>query len=195
MFSTLILTSITESQNEWDENWMEEQICLAGQGDNAALEQIYRYTSSSMYAFLLSILKNRYDAEDALQDTYVGIFHSASGYRPNHHSKAWLFTIARNQAMMRFREQRRFVSDAEEILELYPVQDHSQQAQDRLLLNTALKSLGSEESQIVILHAVAGFKHRETARLMGLPLNTVISKYHRSLKLLKQILKEGEADA
>lgn len=195
MIGCLFLTSLTESQEVWEESWMENQLQLAGQGNSAALERIYRRTSPSLYAYLLSVLKNRADAEDALQDTYVAVFQSASRYQANGRSKSWIFTIARNQAMMRFREQKHYAGDGESILELYPAKDHSQQAQDRLALETALKLLPDKDCQIVILHAAAGFKHREISRLLDLPLNTVLSKYHRSIKQLKRKLTEGEADA
>ena len=57
--------------------------------------------------------------------------------------------------------------------------------EDRLILTECMKLLSDEERQIVILHAVAGFKHRETAKLLELPLSTVLSKYNRAMKKLK----------
>ena len=48
-----------------------------------------------------------------------------------------------------------------------------------------MKALSDSERQIVLLHAVGGMKHRETAALMELPLATVLSKYSRALKKLK----------
>ena len=57
----------------------------------------------------------------------------------------------------------------------------------------ALARLSPEERQIVLLHAAAGLKHREIARLLELPLSTVLSKYHRGLKKLKALMK-GESD-
>lgn len=195
MFGCLFLMTTTESKESWDEVWMETQLQLAGQGNSAALERIYRRTKPALYAYLLSVLKNRTDAEDALQDTYVGIFQAASRYQPGGRSKSWIFTIARNQAMMRFRDQKRFVQDGESILELYPTEDHSAQAQDRLALETALQVLSREDCQIIMLHAVAGFRHREISQLLELPLGTVLSKYNRSIKQLKKKLTEGETDA
>ena len=195
MFGCLFLMTTTESKESWDEVWMETQLQLAGQGNSAALERIYRRTKPALYAYLLSVLKNRTDAEDALQDTYVGIFQAASRYQPGGRSKSWIFTIARNQAMMRFRDQKRFAQDGESILELYPTEDHSAQAQDRLALETALQILSREDCQIIMLHAVAGFRHREISQLLELPLGTVLSKYNRSIKQLKKKLTEGETDA
>ena len=62
---------------------------------------------------------------------------------------------------------------------------------DRIVLTAALKALSSEELQIVTLHAMNGLKHREIAALLQLPLATVLSKYRRALKKLKDQLKEG----
>ena len=57
-----------------------------------------------------------------------------------------------------------------------------------MILETALKTLGEEERQIVMLHAVSGLKHREIAALLGLSLPTTLSRYHRALaKLQKQL--------
>ena len=61
---------------------------------------------------------------------------------------------------------------------------------DRLVLEAALKTLGEDERQVVLLHAVSGLRHREIARDLGLPLSTVLSRYSRALKKLKRCLSE-----
>jgi RNA polymerase sigma-70 factor (ECF subfamily) len=60
------------------------------------------------------------------------------------------------------------------------------------VLDACLGQLSDEERQIVVLHAVAGFRHREIAALLELPLPTVLSKYSRALKKLKALLTKGE---
>ena len=60
------------------------------------------------------------------------------------------------------------------------------------MLSLAMQALTSDESQIVMLHAVSGLKHREIASVLELPLPTVLSKYHRALKKLKLRLAEEE---
>ena len=54
------------------------------------------------------------------------------------------------------------------------------------------RALSDEERQIAVLHAVSGMKFREIAELLGLPLSTVLSKYHRSMKRLRDLWQEGE---
>lgn len=61
---------------------------------------------------------------------------------------------------------------------------------DRLVLEAALKTLNEEERRVVLLHAISGLKHREIAQDLGLPLSTVLSRYHRALKKLKRCLTE-----
>ena len=81
----------------------------------------------------------------------------------------------------------------EEAWEAIPAAPPDVSAEDRALLQQALSRLSGEERQIILLHAVSGLKHRETAALLELPLSTVLSKYHRGLKKLKALMK-GESD-
>ena len=61
--------------------------------------------------------------------------------------------------------------------------------EDRLMIRRCMTLLSEEENRIVVLHAVAGFKHREIAELMELPLMTVISKYRRAIAKLRKSLE------
>ncbi|MBQ2325886.1 MAG: sigma-70 family RNA polymerase sigma factor, partial [Clostridia bacterium] len=63
--------------------------------------------------------------------------------------------------------------------------------EDTAILRVCMESLTEEELRIVVLHAVSGFKHREIASLLSLPLPTVLSKYSRSIKKLKKMLADG----
>ncbi len=63
-------------------------------------------------------------------------------------------------------------------------------SEEAVALEQAMKVLGDQERQILILHAVTGLKHREIAEMLGMPLATVLSKYARSLKKLKKALEE-----
>ena len=63
---------------------------------------------------------------------------------------------------------------------------------DRIMLAGCLGQLSDDERQIVILHSISGFKHRETAELLSMPLATVISKYNRAIKKMATSLTKGE---
>ena len=97
---------------------------------------------------------------------------------------AWLMTITRNLCMEKLRERKKLADVPEEDWDRY-IESAAASPEDKIVLEQCMKALSDSERQIVLLHAVGGMKHRETAALMELPLATVLSKYSRALKKLK----------
>lgn len=162
-------------------------------GDREALAELYSRTRAAVYGLALSYLKSGQDAQDVTQDTFVRVWEKAGQYRPQGKPLSWMLAIARNLALMKLRNTQRTDLLAEEDWLLVPAQDSPLTAEDRHLLDLAVHALADDERQVVMLHAVAGMKHREIAGLLEMPLATVLSKYHRALKKMKQRLKGDEA--
>ncbi len=171
--------------------------CIAGiaLGDKDALCTLYEHTKSAVYGFALSVVRNTQDAEDILQDTFVSVFASAQSYRKMGKPLSWMLTITRNLALMKLRARSRMAELSEEEWSVFIADTAPDASEDRLVLAAALNSVSPEESQIVMLHAVTGMKHREIAQILDLPLSTVLSKYNRALKKLRTVMEEGEASA
>ncbi|MCI9105802.1 MAG: RNA polymerase sigma factor [Lachnospiraceae bacterium] len=171
----------------------EELLNRVGIGDSEAFRQLYHNTDRTVYSFILSILKNPQDAEEVMQETYLKIWTSAASYHSQGKPLAWIFTIARNLCYMKFRDQKRQADmgldelNGEETGEVcLPLENLA----DAMVLRSALEVLKEDERQIVLLHASAGLKHREIAADLQMPLATVLSKYNRAIKKLKQYLRE-----
>lgn len=162
-------------------------------GDQDALAQLYSLARGAVYGLALSILRRGHDAEDVTQDTFIRAWEKAEQYRPQGSPMAWLLTIARNLSLMRLRERDRTRELPAEDWEALAVGSHETAVEDRTVLAALLSQLSDQERQIVVLHAAAGLKHREIARLLELPLPTVLSKYRRALAKLKQKLEGGGA--
>ncbi len=162
------------------------------QNDMDAFEEFYRLTERTVYAFVLSTLKNHDDALDVVQDTYLKIRAAAHLYNPMGKPMAWVFTIARNLSISKLRLKQK--NDSVEITDLEndPNFSYITDNEDRLVLQAALKILNAEETEIILLHAISGFTHREIANNLEMKLSTVLSKYHRGLKKLKKYLTEQE---
>ncbi len=156
-----------------------------------AVARLYEKTHKSLYGYILSITRHPHDAEDALQDTYLAVYRSAAGYKPKGKPLAWLYTIAKNAARMKLRKRGDHLA-LDEALHEDEAFAKIDDTEEKLVLEAALTQLSEEERQIVLLHALSGLTNREIASLTSLPLNTVLSKYHRALKKLKHHL-EGEA--
>ena len=154
-------------------------------GDTQALEQLYRAAAPGVYAYALSILKNSHDAEDVLQDTFLSVHKGAASYRSQEKPMAWILTIAKNLCLKRLQERQR---SGRTPLDEFTLRDDKVSTDDKLLIEACMNVLSDEERQIVVLHAVSGFKYREIATMLSLPLSTVLSKYHRALKKMKASL-------
>lgn len=170
---------------------LEQCIALLARKNTDALRTIYCETSSAVYGFALSILKNEQDAQDVLQETYIKLYTTSSSYRSQGKPMAWILTIAKNLALMKLRDRSKTSDVPFEEQERFFCDPPDFSVEDKMVLSTAMKVLSPEECQIVLLHAVSELKHREIADLLELSLPTVLSKYHRALKKLKSKLTEG----
>lgn len=179
-----MLASIATSNTISETEKLEAALWGIARQDSQALESLYTLTRDAVYAYALSLLKNTHDAEDLLHDCFVRIWQSAGDYEPMGKPLNWIFTITRNLCMGKLR-QRKFLWDKpQEDWQEYIAQ-RPMEPDDRLLIEHCLNRLSSEEREIFLLHGLWGFKHREIARLLELPVSTVLSKYYRTVKKMR----------
>ena len=162
-----------------------------GNNDMDALEELYYQTERTLYAYILSNVKNHDETLDLMQETYIKIMSAAHLYKPMGKPLAWMFTIARNLYVSKLRKQKREVNLDSEIIENDLNFSYVKDYEDKLVLETALDILNKEEREIVLLYAVSGLKHKEIAENLELNLSTTLSKYHRALKKIRNYFNEG----
>ena len=172
----------------------DELIFSLAKGNREALKIIYEKSINALYAYVLSLTKNKYDTEDVLQETYVSIAENAASYHGGNKAMAWIFRIARNFTLMHFRKEKNkeSIHEVEEAVDAKYSFSFVENADHRMLLESAMEILEEEERQILFLHAVAGWKNREIAEYLGKNLNTVLSKYQRSIKKLQEHFGKDE---
>ncbi len=187
----MLLFMTAAAPDAWENEYLDHCIAQMAVGDQAALADFYQRTKAAVFGFALSILKNRHDAEDVLQDTYLQVWQAAGSYRSHGKAMAWVLTIARHRAVDHLRTQGRTESLDPEGRQDQLAWSPAVTEEDRLTLAALLEQLGDQERQIVVLHALSGLKHREIAALLGIPLPTVLSKYSRAIKKLQLAWKEA----
>lgn len=128
-----------------------------------AFEELYYQTERTLYAFILSTVKNHDETLDLMQETYIKIMASAHLYKPMGKPLAWMFTIARNIFLSNVRKEKREVRIDSDIIEDNLKFSYVKDYEDRVVLETALNILSEEERKIIILYAVSGLKHKEIA--------------------------------
>jgi RNA polymerase sigma-70 factor (ECF subfamily) len=170
---------------------LEELIMQIGKNDNVAFENLYRSCDKAVFCYVLSITKSKMLAEDIMQDTFLRIRSTAPSYQCMGKPMAWILRIAKNSALMYIRKH------SHEISVDYSSDEHllggyEDNRDDIILLNASLKYLNDKQREILFLYAVVGFKHREIAVQLQIPLGTVLWNYHRAVKILGDIMKTEE---
>ncbi|MCQ0971193.1 sigma-70 family RNA polymerase sigma factor [Paracoccus sp. TK19116] len=161
--------------------------------DRAAFDRLYDATSAKLHAVCLSVLKDRPEAEETLQEVYIRIWNSAGSYASNGYSPmTWLITIARNRSIDRLRKrQNRPQAAPVDAAETIPSQAPGPEAlalraQQRALLADCLAQLEDRQADAVRAVYLEGAAYAEIAEREGAPLNTVRSWLRRSLLKLKE---------
>ena len=189
MFFLLTVPGRDPNGREEQERQIHQALLKLAAGERDAIAEIYQFSRTRVYALALSILGNPQDAEDILHDTFIQIYRMAHRYNGSGRPMPWILTIAQNLARMKLRRK----SSTELPLEdwnSFRSDDPTLTAEDRVVLDAAMSCLDAAERQIVMLHAVAGFKHREIAQLMEISLPAAVSKYHRAIQKLGKKLQE-----
>ena len=181
----------TEQAVKIDRQELDRLLLAVGRGDREAFARLYEHTRGALYAAALGVLREPYGAQDTVQDAFVRIWENAPGYRSQGSPMAWMLTITRNLALMSLRKASRVGTLTDEEWETVPGGEELADSEDRLFLRVVMDGLDDTERQVILLHAVAGLKHREIAELLKCPLSTVLSKYNRGLKKARKQL-EGE---
>ena len=117
----------------------EKLILRMAEGDNDAFRDLYEQTSSAVYGFALSILRNVHDAENVMHDAYIRIHRSAAAYQPKGKPMAWILTIVRNLCYTRLKSGDicEDISQYEDLLHV----SEGEQTVDRMVLQKALEVL------------------------------------------------------
>ena len=158
-----------------------ERIAL---NDIEAFNELYDLINNNVYSFALSILKNSEDAKDVMQEVFITIYHNAFKYQNQNKPMAWILTITKNIAYNKIRSNKKTINVEE--IEFITKPNHD----DKILIEYLLNNLNDDERNIIILHAMNGFKFNEIAKILDLKLTTTLSKYHRAIKKLKELAKE-----
>ena len=121
-----------------------------------------------------------------MQNTYVRAYATIASYTPGTNPRNWLLTIAKNLALSEVKKRSREISYDfnDENVETQGVYDLNPNL-DTPIIDLANRVLNEGEMNIVLLYAIGGYKHREIAEMLNLPLGTVTSKYNAALKKIR----------
>lgn len=144
------------------------------------------------YAVALSVTGRHEDAEDAAQESFLVALDRLDECRSPERFGGWLMTIVRNRSKNLVR--REALRETDELplgaRSRVPTPDRNAEAEElRRMLKGALQALSEVQRQVVLLHDLEGWKHREIAERLDLPCGTVRSHLHFARKALREALR------
>ena len=158
-------------------------------GEISAFGDIYAQTQKTVYFIALSVVKEKALAEDVMQSAYLSVIKNATKYRSGTNAAAWIAKIARNEALALVKKRGREVYvDERENLDVFGTE---QTGDFGLLTDAAKKALPEDEFLILMLAAAEGYKRREIAETLGMPLPTVSWKYKRATEKMRALFRDG----
>jgi RNA polymerase sigma-70 factor (ECF subfamily) len=160
-----------------------------------------------LFSTALRMTRNRSDAEDLVQETYIKGWRSFHTFQEGTNLRAWLFRIMTNTYINKYNAQKRKGTEVEldDIEELFLYKrlgsiDQSQlssSAEDQMLdlftddeVKNALESLPEDFRIPVLLSDVDGFSYKEISEMLEVPMGTVMSRLHRGRKAMQKMLYE-----
>ena len=157
-------------------------------GDMTAFEEIYSRMRKTVYYISLSILKNRSLAEDAMQSVFLNVLKNAEKCHEVNNAAAWIARIARNESLD-LKKKYGFEEsiDESENLKLFGTSTTDDYG---LLTDLARWVLTEDEFTILLLAAVQGYKRRELAEMLDMPISTVTWKYNSAIEKMQKVLNK-----
>jgi RNA polymerase sigma-70 factor (ECF subfamily) len=173
----------------------DELIAAVAGGDDVALRELFFRHAPWLAARLRAVLPAA-DVEDVLQETFLGVWRGAAGYR-SEGAGGWLWGIARRQAAfwLRRRGRTELVLAALIAADGQHPADPAEAVLSRAELADAVDALGPEGSPHRETWRLMYVEERtvaEVAELMGVPAGTVKSRAHQARRLLRAALRRHE---
>lgn len=158
----------------------------------------------ALYGTAMRLTRNRGDAEDLLQETYLRAYRFFDRYQPGTNCKAWLYRILFNTGMNFLGKKTRTPGGVpfEDVEAVIPSPETTPQASPTRGDVAALAGLLDDEVQaalaavpetfrvVVILALVEEFSYKEIAAMLEIPIGTVMSRLYRGRRLLQTSLHE-----
>jgi RNA polymerase sigma-70 factor, ECF subfamily len=150
---------------------------------------LYERTFPRVYAYVMSLLRDRAAAEDVTAQAFERAYRKRGSYRARRGStEAWLFGIARNAALDELRRRgRRAGLEGEPVDRDAPTaEDHAELAMRREVVREALAKLDGHERDLLALKFSGGLSNAEIGRVLGVSETNAGTRLHRALTKLRK---------
>lgn len=172
-------------------------INLIIEGNSNAFSVLVDRYKDLVFSLALKMVKNREEAEEVAQDTFIKVFKSLSQFKGDSKFSTWIYKVAYNTCLDRLKKHKRERSvisidefNSNQIKSLDNALDAMEDDERAQAIQDCIKLLPSDDGFLLTLFYFEEQSLDEIAKIMGLTPNNVKVKLFRSRKKLTTILKE-----
>ncbi|MGQ0457039.1 MAG: sigma-70 family RNA polymerase sigma factor [Hyphomicrobium sp.] len=166
---------------------------IAG-GDAKALERLFARNQTRVFRYLARLMRNEAQAEELLNETFLGVWQSAARYEGRSEPSTWLISIAHNKAVSALRKKREVDGyDEDAAAEIADDADTPEATTLKLdkaaAMRAAMQALSREHREILDLVYYQEQSVSEAAEILSIPEATVKTRMFYARKKLSELLK------
>jgi RNA polymerase sigma-70 factor (ECF subfamily) len=159
-------------------------------GDHACFSQIVDLYGKRCFGYFYRLTGNREISEDLLSELFVKLVEKIGGFRGGSFD-GWLFAMASNifYDHLRFKQrQSRLLNEHKRRLELEPLPAADLTADETDKMQAAMEKLDADVREVILMRFYSQLSFKEIADSRGEPIGTTLSKVHRGLKRLRELM-------
>jgi RNA polymerase sigma-70 factor (ECF subfamily) len=183
-----------EAMSKSGDQWLKGARAL----NEEALASIYDAFNSPLFRYAYRLLGDEEAAEDVVAETFLRFLRSISaGGGPKNHLKAYLYRVAHNLIVDRFRRNPPIELSLDiDTLTLHNINDNPEENTERSIEQAQVRrdlwKLTSDQRQVIVLKFFEGLSNQEVSEVLGKPVGAVKSLQHRGLNALRRLLADLE---
>ena len=173
------------------------------QGDDKAFETLVKRSKSKVYTTIYLIVKDRYIAEDLMQEAYIKAIDVIKSGRYNEEGKflPWILRISRNMAIDHFRKDKRYptivLEDGSKVFNSFDfaedsVEEQQMKADQVENIREMIKKLPDEQREVLVMRHYEDLSFQEIADQTGVSINTALGRMRYALINLRKMLNKQE---
>ena len=166
-----------------------EDICLIAKfldGSESAFEELFRKYQRRLFSLCRHFLGNDADAEDAVQDAFLSIYHGLSRFRGDSGFYTWAYGITVRSCISHRRKQRRPTESLDDMPE--PVDRANHDEIDAIVIRQAVSKLPDQHRIVLILKYYEQLSMEEIAQVLGCSADRIKMRLHRARNALRGVL-------
>ena len=170
----------------------EELVGYVREHDQEAYGEVIARYQHRLIRYATSIVKNRDQALDVVQESFIKAFQNLNGFNTNKKFSSWIYRIVHNEALNSLKKHRREISLEENewvantVASGHSVAEDAERAEVVTMMHTALAELPLHYREPLVLFFLDDQSYETIAEVLHLPLGTVGTRINRGKKLLKE---------